>query len=202
MIGRLRGEIVHKQPPWLLLDVHGVGYEIEAPMSTFYNLPAAGEQTTLLTHLVVREDAQVLYGFGSEAERGLFRGLVKVSGVGPKVALAILSGMSAQDFSRCVRSDDVAALTRLPGIGKKTAERLIVEMRDRLGSPAVSASGVVARPGVPPAPEQTPEDEAVSALVSLGYRPQDALRMVRAVAAEGQGSESLIRAALQRAVKR
>lgn len=202
MIGRLRGEIVHKQPPWLLLDVHGVGYEIEAPMSTFYGLPATGEQTTLLTHLVVREDAQVLYGFGSEAERGLFRELLKVSGVGPKVALAILSGMSAQDFGRCVRSDDVAALTRLPGVGKKTAERLIVEMRDRLGTPSAGVGTPSTRPGVVPAPEQTPEDEAASALVALGYRPQDAQRMVRAVAAEGQGSEALIRAALQRAVKR
>ncbi len=201
MIGRLRGEIVHKQPPRLLLDVHGVGYELEAPMSTFYNLPATGEQVTLLTHLVVREDAQVLYGFASEAERGLFRGLLKVSGVGPKVALAILSGMSAQEFGRCVRGDDVAALTRLPGVGKKTAERLIVEMRDRLGAASVSVSSA-ARTGGLPVGALTPAEEATSALEALGYRPQDALRMVKAVPCEGLGSEEIIRAALQGAVRR
>jgi Holliday junction DNA helicase RuvA len=201
MIGRLRGEIVHKQPPWLLLDVHGVGYELEAPMSTFYNLPAVGEQVTLLTHLVVREDAQVLYGFASEAERGLFRGLLKVSGVGPKVALAILSGMSAQEFGRRVRGDDVAALTRLPGVGKKTAERLIVEMRDRLGAASVSVLSA-ARTGGLPVGALTPAEEAASALEALGYRPQDALRMVKAVPCEGLGSEEIIRAALQGAVRR
>ena len=130
MIGRLHGEIVYKHPPRLMLDVGGVGYEIEAPMSTFYALPETGAKVTLLTHLAVREDAHVLYGFAREAERELFRALLKISGVGAKMALAILSGMTADEFARCVQSADTAALTRLPGIGKKTAERLIVEMRD------------------------------------------------------------------------
>ncbi|HLW74285.1 MAG TPA: Holliday junction branch migration protein RuvA, partial [Gammaproteobacteria bacterium] len=159
MIGFLRGLILRKQPPHLLIDVHGVGYEVEAPMSTFYNLPEAGAEVTLFTHLVVREDAQVLFAFGSEAERRFFRSLIRVNGVGPKLALTILSGISVDGFVRCVRENDTAALTRLPGIGKKTAERLVVEMRDRLddvGAPR--AAGASAHP----------RDEALSALVSLG----------------------------------
>ncbi len=197
MIGRLRGEIISKHPPFLLLEVNGVGYEVEAPMSTFYNLPSPGEQVTLLTHLVVREDAHVLYGFGSESERSLFRVLLKVSGVGAKMALAILSGMSAEAFSACVQGNDVSTLVRLPGIGKKTAERLIVEMRDRLEklgmTEGVSATSVLAaeRPG------ETPVAEAVGALIALGYKPNDASRMVRGVEQQGLSSEELIRAALK-----
>jgi Holliday junction DNA helicase RuvA len=198
MIGRLRGEIVTKRPPHLLVDVNGVGYELEAPMSTFYELPAVGDAVVLHTHLVVREDAHVLYGFAREAERGLFRSLLRVSGVGPKMALAILSGMNADEFARCVQRDDTAALSRLPGIGKKTAERLIVEMRDRLSRLEDDAFVAVARPqaggGAPSAVE-----DAVSALIALGYKAPDASRMVRAVASEGQGSEDLIRAALKAA---
>ena len=197
MIGRLRGVLVHKQPPFLLVECNGVGYEGEAPMSTFSGLPAAGEPVTLLTHLAVREDAHILYGFATEAERGLFRSLLKVTGVGAKMALAILSGMDAQEFHRCVHSDDLAALTRLPGIGRKTAQRLVVEMRDRLDAPAAAGAGrPVAGPG---GAGEEPVAEAVSALIALGYKPADAGRMVRGVRSEGLGSEEIIRAALQRA---
>ena len=193
MIGLLRGRVLHKQPPFLLLEVNGVGYELEAPMSTFYDLPMDDRPVTLYTHLAIREDAHVLYGFVREGDRGLFRALLKVSGVGGKVALAILSGMSADEFALCVQADDVAALTRLPGIGKKTAERLIVEMRDRLervtvGTPA-GAGPVGAQAG--------PDSDAVSALEALGYRPAEAARMVRGVKADGMGTEEIIRAALK-----
>jgi Holliday junction DNA helicase RuvA len=201
VIGRLRGVIVHKQPPWLLLEVGGVGYELEAPMSTFYELPGVGEPATLLTHLVVREDAHVLYGFAREAERSLFRSLLKVHGVGAKMALAILSGMNAEAFTQCVRGEDLAALTRLPGIGRKTAERLVVEMRDRLGEPGGEPASLMA-PALSGAAAPSPAGEAAAALEALGYRPQDAARMVRVVDAEGLTSEELIRAALQGAAKR
>ncbi len=201
MIGRLRGEIVSKHPPHLLLDVNGVGYEVEAPMSTFYNLPSLGETVILLTHLVVRDDAHVLYGFGTESERALFRGLLKVSGVGAKMALAILSGMSAEEFSACVQSDDVSALVRLPGIGKKTAERLIVEMRDRLEKLGVGGDAVFLRPAAAGVVETSPVADAVSALAALGYKPNEASRMVRNVASEGLTSEEIIRAALKGAVE-
>jgi Holliday junction DNA helicase RuvA len=197
MIGRLKGEIISKHPPFLLLDVNGVGYDVEAPMSTFYNLPELGQQATLLTHLVVRDDAHVLYGFGSESERALFRALLKVSGVGAKMALAILSGMSAEAFSACVQSNDVSALVRLPGIGKKTAERLIVEMRDRLEKLGM-AQGAALPSSVSAGPVgETPVAEAVGALIALGYKPNDASRMVRKVEQEGLASEELIRAALK-----
>jgi Holliday junction DNA helicase RuvA len=199
VIGRLRGEIVAKRPPHLLVDVSGVGYELEAPMSTFYDLPAVGAAVVLHTHLVIREDAHVLYAFAREPERALFRSLLRVSGVGPKMALAILSGMNADEFARCVQRDDTAALSRLPGIGKKTAERLIIEMRDRLArlddeALAVAARSPAAGPGAPSALE-----DAVSALIALGYKAPEASRMVRAVAAEGLASEDLIRAALKAA---
>lgn len=193
MIGFLRGMILRKQPPHLLIDVHGVGYEVEAPMSTFYNLPEAGGEITLFTHLVVREDAQVLFAFGSEAERRFFRSLIKVNGVGPKLALTILSGISVDGFVRCVRENDAAALTRLPGIGKKTAERLVVEMRDRLddaGTPASMTGG-----------PSHPRDEALSALVSLGYKPQEASHMLQSIKETGLSSEELIRRALQGALR-
>lgn len=191
MIGFLRGRILRKQPPQLLIDVHGVGYEVEAPMSTFYNLPDAGAEVTLYTHLVVREDAQVLFGFGSEAERRFFRSLIRVNGVGPKLALTILSGISVDGFVRCVQENDTAALTRLPGIGKKTAERLVVEMRDRLDDVGAPTAAVSAHP----------RDEALSALVSLGYKPQEASHMLRAIKENGLSSEELIRRALQGALR-
>lgn len=200
MIGRLRGVLVWKRAPALLLDVNGVGYEIEAPMSTFYELPQTGEEATLHTHLLVREDAHLLYGFASEAERGLFRELLKVNGVGAKMALVILSGMSAEAFGRCVHDHDAATLVRLPGIGKKTAERLIIEMRDRLkphheggGSPDLSAIA-------PPAAD-SPVSEAVSALMALGFKAGEASRMVQTVNSEGMTSEALIRDALKASAK-
>ncbi len=193
MIGFLRGLVLRKQPPHLLIDVHGVGYEIEAPMSTFYNLPEAGIEITLFTHLVVREDAHVLFGFGSEAERRFFRSLIRVNGVGPKLALTILSGISVDGFVRCVRENDTAALTRLPGIGKKTAERLVVEMRDRLDDAAA--------PGTAAGTTAHPRDEALSALVSLGYKPQEATHMLQAIKETGLSSEELIRRALQGALR-
>jgi len=196
MIGRLRGELVLKHPPQLMLDVQGVGYELEAPMSTFYQLPALGQQVSLFTHLAIREDAHVLYGFAREPERALFRSLLKVSGVGAKMALAILSGMSVDEFVRCVQESDSASLVHLPGIGKRTAERLIVEMRDRLdiGADVAGGSGAVALPGAAPA---TPVTDAVEALAALGYKPLEASRMVRAVQTQGLSSEEIIRAALK-----
>ena len=199
MIGRLRGEIVAKRPPHLLVDVSGVGYELEAPMSTIYDLPAVGAAVVLHTHLVIREDAHVLYAFAREAERALFRSLLRVSGVGPKMALAILSGMNADEFARCVQRDDAAALSRLPGIGKKTAERLIIEMRDRLARLDDEAFAVAVRPQATGAGAPSALEDAVSALIALGYKAPEASRMVRAVAAEGLASEELIRAALKAA---
>ncbi len=201
VIGRLRGELIHKQPPFLMLDVNGVGYELEAPMTTFYDLPLQGEEVTLYTHLAIRDDAHVLYGFVSDAERALFRALLKVSGVGAKMALAILSGMNAEEFARCVQSDDTAALVRLPGIGKKTAERLIVEMRDRLEKLEMATAGAVKI--IPPPGEivDNPVSDAVGALMALGYKPNDASRMVRSIDSEGLTSEQIIRAALQSAAK-
>lgn len=196
MIGLLRGKVVRKQPPFLLLEVNGVGYELEAPMSTFYDLPGDEQTITLFTHLTVREDAHILYGFIREHERRLFRALLKVNGVGGKMALGILSGMSSVEFSQCVQAGDVATLTRLPGVGKKTAERLIVEMRDRLApvEPGVEADSLVAASG-----PQTRDGDAVSALIALGYKPNEASKMVRSVAGEGMNTEAIIRAALQAA---
>ena len=200
MIGRLQGKILYKHPPQLLIDVQGVGYEVDAPMSTFYQLPETGKDIVLHTHLVVREDAQLLYGFASEAERALFRNLIKINGVGPKLALTILSGISTEDFVRCVHENNAAALVSLPGIGKKTAERLIVELRDRLkDEPA--GGGDASLPGGPAlAALSSPVGDAVSALIALGYKPQDASKMVRAVNADGMDTEDIIRLSLQNAV--
>jgi Holliday junction DNA helicase RuvA len=195
MIGSLQGRIAAKAPPQLLLDVGGVGYELEAPMSTFFHLPAIGHEVRLLTHLVVREDAHVLYGFGSEDERRLFRSLLKVSGVGPKIALALLSGISVEGFRHCIQNQDVSALTRVPGIGRKTAERLLVEMRDRLSAP----SGEAALASVPG--DATPEAEAFGALVALGYKPAEATRLLKAVGPGTHSTEELIRRALQGAAR-
>jgi len=195
MIGRLRGTLAEKQPPKLLLDVGGVGYEVEAPMSTFYQLPEIGQELTLLTHMVVREDAQLLFGFASESERQLFRTLIKVNGVGAKLALTILSGIAADEFARAVQDGDAATLVRLPGIGKKTAERLIVEMRDRLSDwqPAATlqpgAESVITRPNA--------VQDAVSALIALGYKPPEASRLVGQVDSDGLASEMIIKAALK-----
>jgi len=193
MIGRLRGVLLKKEPPALLVDVGGVGYELEAPMTTFYELPATGEPVTLYTHLVVREDAHLLFGFARESQRHLFRGLLKVNGVGPRVALAVLSGLSNEEFIRAIQQEDIDRLTCVPGIGRKTAERLIVEMRDKLAGPvpteaSVSATSVAAT---------DPVGEAVNALIALGYKPNEASRMVRAVPAQGLTTEEIIRHALK-----
>ena len=198
MIGHLRGKITAKHPPSLVVDVGGVGYELEAPMSTFYGLPGIGAEVSLVTHLVVREDAHVLFGFGTERERSLFRELIKVSGVGPRIALGILSGATVDEFHRCVESQDVAALTRIPGIGRKTAERLIVEMRDRLKALGGSAfapnlGGVQAA--------SSPQAEAFGALVALGYKPAEVTRLLQGVDPSVTTTEEMIRHALRAAAK-
>jgi Holliday junction DNA helicase RuvA len=195
MIGFLRGVLSAKHPPSLLLDVGGVGYEVEAPMSTFYTLPDVGQPVELFTHLLVRDDAHVLFGFATGDERQLFRDLLKVSGIGARMALAILSGSSVEGFARCVQAGDVASLTRIPGIGRKTAERLIVEMRDRLEKSAISLAG----PG--PKAAASASDEAYDALVALGYKPAEAQRLIKSVAADGRSTEDVIRAALQAAAR-
>ncbi len=194
MIGSIAGVLTLKAPPRLQLEVGGIGYEIEAPMSTFYGLPAVGERTRLLTHLVVREDAHLLYGFATEGERALFRQLLKISGIGPRIALAILSGVSDAAFAHAVREQDAATLMRIPGVGRKTAERLIVEMRDRLEATPKGQS-VTAATGA--------EAEAYSALVALGYKPQEATRLLKVAATEGQAltTEEMIRRALQGAAR-
>ncbi|MEK7989991.1 MAG: Holliday junction branch migration protein RuvA [Thiotrichaceae bacterium] len=204
MIGRLRGEVLEKKPPYLLLDVNGVGYEIEAPMSTFYNLNEIGSTAQLYTHLSIRDDAHILFGFSSENERKLFRTLIKVNGVGPKLALSILSAMDMATFVQCVNQEEVSKLTRIPGVGKKTAERLIIEMRDRLSiyseinaknTDSSSSTGVLTE-GIP-----SPADDAIGALIALGYKPQEASRLVNKVQKEGaNSSEELIRKALQSAL--
>jgi len=199
LIGHLRGRLAAKHPPQLLIDVGGVGYELEAPMSTFYSLPAVGAEVSLHTHLVVREDAHVLFGFGTERERSLFRELIKVSGVGPRIALGILSGVSVDDFHRCVDANDAASLTRVPGIGRKTAERLIIEMRDRLKAllgPAFETKGALAANASPSA---TPQAEAFSALVALGYKPAEVTRLLQKADASAVTTEDLIRQALRAA---
>lgn len=198
MIGFLRGKIIKKQPPLLLLGVQGVGYEVEAPMTTFYALPEAGADVEIYTHLVVRDDAHLLFGFASENERHLFRTLIKVNGVGAKMALTILSGIEPDEFVRCIQNNDATRLTKLPGVGKKTAERLIIEMRDRLDSlPEMQAGKTRATASA----ASDPVDEAISALIGLGYKPPEASRFVHAVAHDAMNSEELIRAALKNSVK-
>lgn len=202
MIGFLRGKLFAKTPPSLVLDVQGVGYELEAPMTTFYTLPAVGEELTLYTHLVIREDAHSLFGFSTQDDRLLFRSLIKVNGVGPKLALTILSGLSAAEFRRCIDDNDSHALVRLPGVGKKTAERLIIEMRDRL--PDVGAAVSTSSPSLPgtvPTSVASPKQEAISALCSLGYKPQDATKMVQAIDVPDKSCEDIIRLALQSTVR-
>jgi len=199
MIGFLKGRLAAKNPPFLLIDVNGVGYELEAPMSTFYGLPAAGEGVALFTHLVVREDAHILFGFGTEGERRLFRGLLKVSGVGPKIALGILSGASVEDFLRTIEAEDVAMLTRIPSIGRKTAERVIIEMRDSVKKLTMSASGADSAPAF--AAPASPQSEAYAALVALGYKPPEVMRLLKAADEPGLSTTELIRRALKTAGK-
>ena len=201
MIGRLRGTLIDKQPPWVVVDVSGVGYEIELPMSSIYQLPASGETVVLRVHQGLRDEVPVLYGFYSEGERGLFRALIRVNGVGPKMALAILSGISAEEFRRSVEQKDTATLTRLPGIGKKIAERLTLEMQDRLdglSSAAGGLPGAIAGAGTAPSADD-PRAEASAALVALGYKPAEAQRLLQGI--EAEDSEQLIRAALKKAVR-
>ncbi|MCP1106433.1 Holliday junction branch migration protein RuvA [Serratia nevei] len=204
MIGRLRGIILEKQPPLVLLEANGVGYEVHMPMTCFYELPELGQEAIVFTHFVVREDAQLLYGFNDKQERALFRELIKVNGVGPKLALAILSGMSAQQFVSAVEREEITALVKLPGVGKKTAERLVVEMKDRfkgLNGDLFNSSSEISLPSATDqAPDVDAEAEAVSALVALGYKPQEASRMVSKIAKPGADCETLIRDALRAAL--
>ncbi|HMK87851.1 MAG TPA: Holliday junction branch migration protein RuvA [Steroidobacteraceae bacterium] len=199
MIGFLKGRLALKQPPMLMVDVNGVGYELEAPMSTFYGLPAAGEPVALYTHLVVRDDAHILFGFGTDSERRLFRGLLKVSGVGPKIALGILSGASVEDFLRIVEAQDVAMLTRIPGIGRKTAERVIIEMRDSVQKLAMPAPKE-GRGAIGPAPA-SPQSEAFAALIALGYKPPEITRLLKSADEPGLSTTEIIRRALKSAAR-
>lgn len=194
MIGLLRGTLIHKQAPDLMLDVAGVGYELLGSMTTFIDLPDVDNEVVLYTHLIVREDAHTLYAFSSTEERALFRVLLKVNGVGPKMALAIVSGMTAIEFSQLVHANDVSGLTRLPGVGKKTAERLIIEMRDRLPEPADEATENI---GSTATPMRNLEEEAVAALLALGYKPAQASKMVSKYASEGKSVEEIVRKALK-----
>ncbi|MDX1457684.1 MAG: Holliday junction branch migration protein RuvA [Marinobacter sp.] len=200
MIGRIRGMLVEKSPAQALVECSGLGYEIDIPYTTFFHLPEPGAEVTLHTHFSVREDAQSLFGFAARVDRDLFRLLIKVNGVGPKLALAILSGLDADRFIRCVESKDVNALVKLPGVGKKTAERLLIDMADRIGQlegefavagprPADAVSELAAQPRA--------EDEAESALIALGYKPQEAAKAISKVAQEGLSREELIRMALK-----
>ena len=200
MIGFLKGRLAVKQPPFLMVDVNGVGYEMEAPMSTFYGLPAVGELVALFAHLVVREDAHILYAFGTDGERRLFRGLLKVSGVGPKIALGILSGASVDDFVRTIEAEDVAMLTRIPGIGRKTAERVIIEMRDSVKKLSMPADGG-SPTGMGVGAAVTPQSEAFSALIALGYKPPEVVRLLKAVDEPDLATTEIIRRALKSAAK-
>ena len=198
MIGRLRGSLAEKQPPHVIIDVNGVGYELEVPMTTLYRLPSLGEPVTLHTHLVVREDAHLLYGFFEKRERELFRELIRLNGVGPKLALALMSGFEVDELVRCVQAQDASALVKIPGVGKKTAERLLVELKGRFKAweslPSIAPLMMETAAGKPVV---TAETDAVSALVSLGFKPQEASRAVSAIAEEGLSSEDLIRRALK-----
>jgi Holliday junction DNA helicase RuvA len=196
MIGRLRGTLISKQPPSLLIEVGGVGYDVDAPMSTIYDLPATGKEVTLLIHYALREDGVSLYGFLREPDRAMFRHLLKVSGIGAKIALAVLSGVSTDDLSRLVHAGDVVALTKIPGIGKKTAERMVVELRDRVDAVGVRLPSTIAGEAMP----ADPVAEATVALQQLGYKPVEASRLVQKVAADGDTAEAIIRKALRAAL--
>ena len=197
MIGRLKGVLAVKQPPWLIVDVGGVVYELEAPMSTIFDLPETGREVALFTHYAVKEDTVALYGFLREAERTLFRTLQKVSGIGAKTSLAVLSGASVDEFARLVQTADIAALTRIPGIGKKTAERIVVELRDRVDGIALASAGT-SNGGAGP---KDPVAEASVALQQLGYRPVEVARLVKDAAAAGDDAEAIIRKALKAALR-
>jgi Holliday junction DNA helicase RuvA len=190
MIGFLRGTLIAKRPPSLTLDVGGVGYELEAPMSTFYRLPDAGQTLSLVTHLVVREDAHILFGFFTEAERALFRELLKISNVGPRTALGVLSGMSVDGFYQCIREKDLASLIKVPGVGRKTADRLLLEMADRLPEAQGDAAALPAR--------SKAEGEAHGALLALGYKPGEIVRMLKDLDGVRLSTEEMIREALKR----
>ena len=198
MISFLHGKLVEKKPPIIVVDVQGVGYEVEVPMTTIYALPEVGDNTKIYTHLAIRDDAHLLFGFATQDERTLFRTLIKVNGVGAKMALTILSGIEANEFARCVQDNDSATLVKLPGVGKKTAERLIIEMRDKL-------DGVINVDTIKPSPAQTSSsnaiDDATTALISLGYKPQEASKFVMAVVTDDMDSEAIIREALKASVK-
>ncbi|MDM8566633.1 Holliday junction branch migration protein RuvA [Candidatus Halobeggiatoa sp. HSG11] len=199
MISSLRGIIIEKQAPLLVIEVNGVGYEISAPMSTFYNLPELNSEVKLLTHLSIRDDAHVLYGFLIASERELFRSLIRINGVGPKLALSILSSMELNAFIQCIHDNDITQLKRIPGIGKKTAERLVIEMRDYLKTDDVSIPNSKPINNLTPK-SITPIEEAISALIALGYKPNDASRWVKSIAKDDMNSEDLIRRALQSAL--
>ncbi len=204
MIGRLSGILIQKQAPQLMIDVHGVGYEVQAPMSTFYQLPELDSPVVILTHLVVREDAQLLYGFHSESERLLFKSLIRVNGVGPKLALTILSGISADEFVQVVKNNDESGLVRLPGIGKKTAQRLIIEMKDRLSDWQTEEQNLIDKTSTESDNISTEQDiikEATSALIALGYKPVEASKMVARLDTLDQSCEMLIKQALKNTVK-
>ena len=196
MIGRLKGILAHKQPPWLVVDVNGVGYELEAPMSTFYDLPEVGREVSLFTHYAQKEDSVSLYGFLREGERRLFRDVQKVSGIGAKIALAVLSGASVDEFARLLQTGDITALTRIPGIGKKTAERMVVELRDRAADFGAGGGPLAGNAGIGDA-----QTEATVALQQLGYKPAEAARMARDAAAPGDEAAAIIRKALQSALR-
>jgi Holliday junction DNA helicase RuvA len=198
MIARLAGTLIHKLPPLMVIDVGGVGYEVEAPLSVFYDLPELGQAVVILTHHSVKEDSHTLYGFSNEAERTFFRQLLKISGIGAKLALAILSGGSSEELARYVADNDTASLTRIPGIGKKTAERIIMELKDKLD--VIPVSGTASQGSVP-AVAASAVNEAITALVSLGYKPQESSSMARKVATPEMGVEEIIRLALQSKVR-
>ena len=194
MIGSLRGKLSFKRAPAIIIECNGVGYDVETPMSTFFELPAVGDELFLYTHLLVREDAQVLYGFATDNERVLFRTLMKVRGVGARIGLAVLSAMSVTDFNRCIEYEDTAALSKIPGIGKKTAERLIIEMRDRIDK-------IIGSDTLKITVAQGPKSEAVDALVALGYKPAEVNRLIAKLDVDGQSAENIIRLALRQAVQ-
>jgi len=198
MIARLAGILIQKQPPLMVIDIGGVGYEVEAPLSVFYDLPELGKPVVILTHLSIKDDAHTLYGFSSDSQRTLFRQLLKISGIGAKLALTILSGVTGDELSRYVADNDAASLTRLPGIGKKTAERIIIELRDKLD--VLSGSGAASPQAGAPLPANA-SSEATHALISLGYKPQEVARMVRSVAEPDLSAEDIIRRALQSMIK-
>ncbi len=206
MIGRIKGTLIDKTPPDVLVDVNGVGYEIQLPMTSFYQLPNIGEVATIYTHFVVREDAQLLFGFSDTSERALFRELIKANGVGPKLACTILSGMSAQDFVQCIIHEDITNLVKLPGVGKKTAERLVVELKDKLeklsrsdahfdSSATSGTNNLIQRPTLHGSAHA--KDEALSALQALGYKPMQAEKVIKQIYTEGMTSEQVIRESLK-----